>query len=88
MGQAGRTGAAQNQARPLSPVLPGRTAATHGGDGAKTQQVKKFIHFKNLHLTDHHQNKLVLSLEELKWRGCQIPESTLGAGSSGEAADG
>lgn len=39
LGSANRAGAVQVETRPLSDVLPQRTAAAHGGDGEKTQQV-------------------------------------------------
>lgn len=40
VGPADRTSDTQNQTRPLSDVLPWRTAASRGGDGTETQQVR------------------------------------------------
>lgn len=44
LGQADRTGAAQNETRPLSTVHSRGTATAPGGDGTKTRQVEALRH--------------------------------------------
>ena len=49
LGPADRSSAMQNQTRPLPDVQPWWTAATHGGDSSKTQQVTLPASFTSAH---------------------------------------